>query len=171
MIRTRCLLVMGLLSFFLSGLWGCANLKKGAVVTAEGVTEAAKGVIGISTKEVEEARPDAIKKTVSLGFNDCYKKSLKVLQVIGTYVYAKDTKKKMIAFYLSEEDTTVAGIFFKEIDASTTEVEVSSPSTFAKESIAGKFFWRLEKSDDELDKIAAAEKKEKEAKEKEEENE
>ncbi len=163
---TKIFLVIGLLGYWVIGLTGCASLKEGAVETAKGAAEAIKGAIGISTKEVEEARPSAIKKTVNLGYNECYRKSLKVLAIIGAYVYAKDSKKKMIAFYLSEEDTTVAGVFLKEIDASTTEVEVVSPSTFAKELIAGKFFWRLDKSDAELEKIAAAEKKEKEEKEK-----
>lgn len=152
--------VIALLGYSIIGLTGCVSLKNNA-------TEVVKGVIGISTKEVEDARPSAIKKTLNLGFNDCYQKTLKAMQVLGAYVYVKDRQKKMIAAYLSPEDTTVFGVFFKEIDASTTEVEVASPSTFAKESIAGKLFWRLEKSDAELDKIAAAEKREKEEKEKE----
>ena len=149
------------LLFCFLAIWlaGCAGLKHNAV-------EVAKNVIGISTKEVEEVRPDAIKKTFNLGFNDCYRKTLKAMQVIGAYVYAKDPQKKMIAAYISPEDTTVFGVFFKELDASTTEVEVASPSTFAKESVAAKLFWRLEKTDAELERIAAGEKKEKEAKEK-----
>jgi hypothetical protein len=46
----------------------------------------------------------------------------------------------MIAIYVSETDTTPVGLFFKEIDKSNTQVEVSSPSTYAKELISEKVF-------------------------------
>jgi hypothetical protein len=59
---------------------------------------------------------------------------------IGAYIYVKDIKKHMIAIYVSETDTTPVGLFFKEIDKSNTQVEVSSPSTYAKELISEKVF-------------------------------
>ena len=46
----------------------------------------------------------------------------------------------MIAVYFSESDTTPIGIFFKEIGANTTQMEVSSPSSYAKELIAERLF-------------------------------
>jgi hypothetical protein len=58
----------------------------------------------------------------------------------------------MIAIYLSEEDTTPVGIFLKEVDAFNTQVEVSSPSKFAKETVSNRIFASLSKTDEELKK-------------------
>ncbi len=113
-------------------LTGCAMLK-----------ESAKEVAGVSTKVLEEKRKGAIKKTFTYDFNVCYDKVKNTLKRIGCYIYAEDIKNKMIAFYVSESDTTDVGIFFEEIDASNTRVEVSSPSTYAKEFIAGTVFKAL----------------------------
>jgi len=49
----------------------------------------------------------------------------------------------LIAIYVSSEDTTCVGIFFTEIDANNTQVEVSSPSTSAKGDIATQLFAKL----------------------------
>lgn len=111
--------------------WGCASVK-----------EAAKGAIGISTKDIEDARRSAIKKEFKRGYDECYADSLTVLKDIGAYVYAKN--KRMIAIYVSEEDTTAAGIFFTGVDDHNTEVEVSSGSSHAKEFIAEKLFSGLD---------------------------
>ena len=52
----------------------------------------------------------------------------------------------MLALYVSQDDTTPVGIFFKEIDANNTQMEVSSPSKFAKEFIAKRVFSTFDKS-------------------------
>jgi hypothetical protein len=129
-------------------MMGCATIK-----------EAAKCVKGVSTKVLEDGRKDAIKMTLGCQYSECYSKVLEKLKQIGTYIYAEDRKKQMIAVYLHKAaepetatseteftitDTTPVGIFFKEIDAKNTQIEVSSPSTYAKEFISAKIFSALE---------------------------
>ena len=121
--------------FLLLHLSGCATLK-----------ECAKGVAGISTKAVEESRKNALIKVIDKDYFTCFTKSLDVLKQIDAYVYAKDIKNRMIAIYVSEQDTTAVGIFFKEIDAGHTQIEVASPSTYAKEFISAKLFSGLQKA-------------------------
>jgi len=110
------------------------------------VIEAGKGFVGISTKALEDNRKNALAKTFNCDYNTCYGETEKILKNIGAYIYARDSKKKMIAIYVSEQDTTPVGLFFKEIDANNTQIEVSSLSTYAKEFISGKVFSILEKS-------------------------
>lgn len=126
------LLVMGY--WLLVNLSGCAA-----------ITEGAKGIAGISTKSLEKARKDALTKTFNDDYFTAYTKALDILKQIGAYIYKQDVKKRIIAIYVSQTDTTAVGVFFKEIDANNTQVEVSSPSTYAKELIAEKLFSALEK--------------------------
>ena len=126
-------------------LLGCATVK-----------EVGKGFIGVSTEVLESKRKDSLKKSFALDYNSCYKgvKELlkgeeiqkdKEIQVeSGSYIYAEDANKKMIALYLSQTDTTVVGIFFTEETKSKTLIEVSSPSAYAKELIAKKIFTGLD---------------------------
>lgn len=111
-------LMLGILS-------GCASLK-----------EVARGVAGISTKVLEEGRKDAITGTVQLGYEACFAKTIESLEKQGAYIYSEDMQKQMIAFYVSDKDTTPVGVFLKEIDAQNTQWEVSSPSTYAKDLFA-----------------------------------
>lgn len=110
------------------------------------IIEGAKGFAGISTKVLQESRKDAITKNFNFDYNTCYNNVQEILRRIGTYIYAKDVKKNMIAIYVSKEDTTPVGLFFTQIDTTHTQIEVSSPSTYAKEYIAGKIFSALDKS-------------------------
>jgi hypothetical protein len=122
--------------FFLSTiLLGCATIK-----------ETAKGFAGVSTQVLEEKRKDALNKSFVLDYNSCYIKVRDILQEKGReyYIYAEDAKKKMIGIYLSEADTTPVGIFFTEEEKGRTMVEISSPSTYAKEYIANKIFTGIE---------------------------
>ena len=116
-----------------------------SLVGCAGMKECAKGIAGTSTKILEEERPNAITKVVRQDYFACYNNILRTLKDIGAYVYDQDLKKDMIAFYVSEEDTTPVGIFFKHLDANNTQVEVISPSTSAKELIAEKIFAVLDK--------------------------
>ncbi|MDD5730965.1 MAG: hypothetical protein PHN57_07565, partial [Candidatus Omnitrophica bacterium] len=50
-----------------------------------------------------------------------------------------------ILFYVANHDTTPVGLFFDEIEKNRTTVEVSSPSSYAKELISNKIFAGLEK--------------------------
>lgn len=121
---------------FVVSVSGCAAIK-----------ETAKGVAGVSIKALDEGRANAIKKTFSRDYAGLYAKTLDSLKSIGAYVYARDIKKKMIAVYVSDTDTTPVGIFFQEIDKNNTQVEVSSLSPPAKEFIAGKLFLVLQGQD------------------------
>jgi hypothetical protein len=109
------------------------------------VKEAAKCVVGISTQELEDLRKDAVKKTVSLDSDICENRVKRILKRANTYTYAEDPAKHLIAIYLSESDTTPVGVFITKQDKDQTLIEVSSPSTYAKEFIAAKIFDSLEK--------------------------
>ncbi|MBM3255216.1 MAG: hypothetical protein FJZ08_02835 [Candidatus Omnitrophica bacterium] len=113
-------------------LGGCASLK-----------ETAKGVAGISTKVLQDERASAISQRVNYGYETCYNKSQEILKKAGSYIYAKN--KEMIAVYISENDTTPVGFFFKSIDGSNTEISVSSPSTYAKELLSKILFRGLDR--------------------------
>ena len=119
--------------FLLLSFLGCAQVK-----------EDVKGFLGISTKALEEGRKDALVQTFQCDYDSCYEKTRRILKErLSVYIYKEDKKNKLIAMYLSATDTTPVGIFFKEIDKENTQVEVSSPSTFAKEKIATEVFSRL----------------------------
>jgi len=109
--------------------------------------EAAKGIAGVSTKAVEDNRKDAIRKTFNYDLKSCFNKVEVILIEQGAYIYAKDFKKRMIAFYVSSADTTPVSVFFEGRDSSITEIQVSSPSTYGKEFMAKKIFSALEGSD------------------------
>ena len=128
---------------FSTALLGCVTAK-----------EMGKGFIGASTQVLDQKRNDALKKSFALGYNDCYAKVKDILKPKNSlipkdslnledkepYIYAEDFKNKMIAIYLSSTDTTVVGIFFTEETGANTLIEVSSPSTYAKEEIANRIF-------------------------------
>lgn len=113
-------------------LSGCASL-----------TEKAKGFAGVSTKALEESRKDAVKETLPYDYLTTYGKVKSILKDKGSYIYNEDPSKNMIAIYVSELDTTPVGIFFTVIDANNTQVEVSSPSTSAKEIMSARIFYAL----------------------------
>jgi len=116
-------------------LLGCATIK-----------ELGKGFAGVSTQVLEDKRKDALKKSFALGYSDCYVKVKDILKTKGkeSYIYAEDPKKKMIAIYVSVQDTTPVGIFFTEEAGISTLIEVSSPSTYAKEEIANRIFTAID---------------------------
>ncbi len=123
-----------LLCGFLALLYGCTM-----------VIEGARGIAGVSTRVLEEGRKEAVKKTFNCNCDTCYNESKRILKEKGAYIYAQDLNKKMIAVYVSETDTTPVGVFFKAVDDSHTQIEVSSPGKFGKEYISGKLFLSLDK--------------------------
>jgi len=134
--NTKFYIVFLAFGFCIFNFFGCSSVR-------EGVNEGVKEVLGISTKPVEESRKDAIRESFAYDYSSCYDKSLSILKETRAYIYAQDKKKKLIAVYISEEDTTPVGVFFKELDARHIQIEVSSPSTFARELIATKLFSQL----------------------------
>jgi len=116
-------------------LSGCAGMKEGI-----------RSIAGISTREIENSRGRSIKKVFKYDYFTCYAKTQDILRQIGAYVYAEDKKQDLIAIYVSKKDTTPVGLFFQDIDNTHTQIEVSSPSTFARDLIAEKIFANLETS-------------------------
>lgn len=123
-----------LLAFSVLTLSGCAMIK-----------DIPKGIVGVSTRELDRRRPDAIKRTYDCKYEDAFDMVLKALEEKGCYVYEKNLTKHLIAIYVSEQDTTPVGIYFNS-SGHATEVEVSSPSTSAKELISEKIFSSFESS-------------------------
>lgn len=126
---------------FLFSIFGCCVM---SLTGCETLKEGAKGFLGISTRALEENRKSAIVKTFDYDYFTSYTKSLDIIKIMRCYIYSQDIKKHMIAFYISETDTTPVGVFFKEIDAKKTQIEVSSQSTYAKEFISAKLFGVLD---------------------------
>jgi hypothetical protein len=115
------------------------------IIGCVGPKEAMKGFLGVSTRELELARKDAVKKSFDINYDLCNAKTLELLNKIKASVYAKDIKNGMIAIYVSETDTTSVGIFFNKLSAGRTEIEVTSRSTYFKNMISQKLFAALEK--------------------------
>jgi hypothetical protein len=110
-----------------------------------GMKESLRGVAGISTKVLENNLSSADSKEFNLDYDAVYSKALKIIKEIGAYIYAVDKSKDLVAIYVTEDDTTPVGVFFKAVDSTKTRVLISSPSKFAKELISGKIFSGLEK--------------------------
>jgi len=133
--RSMCFVLATTCCLLSTVFFGCATVK-----------EMGRGFVGVSTKVLESKRKDSLKKSFALDYNSCYKEVKELLKgkEIQTenesYIYAEDLNKKMIAFYLSQIDTAPVGIFFTEEAKNKTLIEVSSPSSYAKELIAKKIF-------------------------------
>ena len=112
---------------------GCASAK-----------ESFKGVLGVSTKVLEDTRPGALKKAFACDYDSCYGMVKAALQKQDAYIYSEDKAKRMIAVYVTREDTTPVGIFLTALDSGNTQVEVSSPSTYAKEAVSEPVFAFIE---------------------------
>ena len=98
-----------------------------------------KEIAGVSTTDIEKAREDAVSKVFAYDYKTCYRKVEELLRLMpNVSVYAKG--KDMIAIYVIHPDTTPVGIFFKQVDAAHTQVEISSPSTPIKEWVAKNIF-------------------------------
>jgi hypothetical protein len=77
-----------------------------------GLTESARGIAGVSTKVLEDGRKNAIQRSYPVDYAKCLEIVNGVLADSKVYVYARKDTQKMIAFYLSDTDTTPVGIFF-----------------------------------------------------------
>lgn len=130
--RNNCILLLLLALFFCAGC-------------GAGLRENLRGIAGISTKTLEDNLPNAAVQEFNLGYGAAYSKTKSILKEINAFIYTLDESQKLIALYVSEKDTTPVGIFFKEIGGGKVQLQVSSPSSYAKEFIAGKIFAGLEK--------------------------
>ena len=119
-----------LLVYCLSVLAGCLGVKEGL-----------KQFLAISTKEIEQARDTAIVKIVDYNLQDCYVKIEEILKDSGSSIYAR--KKDLIAVYISHQDTTPCGVFFKSVGVNKTQLEIASPASDTKEYLAEQIFFGL----------------------------
>ena len=121
----------------------CVFFLSAILSSCAGTKEALKGFIGISTKVLEDGRGTAVKKDFGDDLAVIHNKTRKILLDYGAYIYCDDLKENLIAIYVSKEDTTPVGIFLTDIGRKSTRIEVSSPSTYAKETIAKVVFTSL----------------------------
>lgn len=105
-----------------------------------------EGFAGVSTKAIEETRPNALVKVFDYDYKTCYAKVRDVLERMPKVsIYAEKVStateyEGMIAVYLIDPNTTPVGIFLSKVDPTHTKVEVSSESTHAKEWVAKNIF-------------------------------
>ena len=109
-----------------------------------GVTmkEAGRGFLGTSTKILEDGRPRAISREFPCTGVECRKKVMALLKEMKAYIYRQEGD--LIAMYVSSTDTTPVGVFVTEAGGKA-EVEVSSPSTYAREHVSRSVFAGLDK--------------------------
>ncbi len=131
----------GKLVIFLSVFYLVSVLLAGCTT----VKEWGKGFLGVSTRVLEENRQNDLKKSFALDYDACYAGVKSVLNEKGkeSYIYAEDLQAKMIAVYFSQTDVTAVGIFFTPQENGGTLMEISSPSTFAKEDLGKRIFAAL----------------------------
>lgn len=97
------------------------------------------GALGGSTKPIEDARGQSLVKVFNDDARTCYDKTLALLKKMPNIsVYAETGD--MIAVYWKRINTTPVGVYFTQVDASRTKVEVASPSTTGKEWVAKNIF-------------------------------
>ena len=101
--------------------------------------EMAKCFIGVSTKEIQDYRKDALVKVFDYDYNTCYTKVENVVKVMPQVdIYAKS--KNMIAINYKYLNIDAVGLFFTAVDAEHTKVEISSASPDAKKWVAENVF-------------------------------
>jgi len=135
--------------------------------------ETVKFIWGSSTKNLENARVDAINKTYKCSFNDCYDSVLILARSEPVYVkkYNEEgeeiddegnvkapdpggffdvfidnrAKKHIVVMGIAGNvDTTEVGIFFSQPNLTTVKLEVSSLSSNAKRKVAEAIFEELD---------------------------
>jgi hypothetical protein len=107
-----------------------------------GFHEMLRGIAGNSTRILHDTRPNAVVREFACRLEECGPKVAAILTDMQAYVYAREPG--LIAIYVSDQDTTPVGIFLSSAGIDTTKIEVSSPSTFARELISRKLFSSLE---------------------------
>lgn len=135
------LVLAGLLVF----LTGCAQ-----------VTEISKTIWGTSTRALEHARTDALRKTYQCPLKECFDAVLTLdrSKKYGTpqtkpffNVFVKDPNQRhlIVMGILGNVNTTEVGIFFDRVGEGTVRLEISSLSSSAKRRVADAVFDELDK--------------------------
>ena len=94
------------------------------------------GFLGKSVREIESSRIKSVKLVIPGDYDTVYAGVLSELKKEGRYIYRQDRNGRLIAFYMSNENTTVAGVFFKETAEGKIELEIASPSSDARNLLA-----------------------------------
>jgi ABC-type Fe3+-hydroxamate transport system substrate-binding protein len=110
-----------------------------AAAGCAGFNETCRGIAGTSVKILEDKRAEAVTRTFESDMNTVSGKIEQALEKMNAYVYARENDGRLIAVYVSESDTTPVGIFMTQ-EAGGVRVEVSSPSGYAKETVAQNIF-------------------------------
>ncbi|MBU0468546.1 MAG: hypothetical protein KKD07_06720 [Candidatus Omnitrophica bacterium] len=119
------------------------------------VTETAKVVLGTSTEALEAGRAEAIKKTYSCSYQECFYAVLSLarneeLEPMSEKKYFEVFSKKIDKDYLvvmgipGNVDTTEVGIFFSRRSLKAVEIEISSRSNSAKRKVSRAVFKELD---------------------------
>jgi len=117
------------------------------------IQETARTVWGSSTRALEKARVDAVSGTFACSVEECFQR-VTALSRSAVKQEGKGAQTGLFDLFLSDPvrgvivvmgvpgqvDTTEVGIFFQEMDARTTRVEVSSLSSRAKRTVARRVF-------------------------------
>ena len=103
---------------------------------------------GSSTRALEEARVDALSKTYSCSFRECYQAVLLIAKEKEFTVFIKDVPRQEIVLMKipTSVDTTEVGVFFTELSEGQVKVYISSLSSHAKRIAAEILFAELDKS-------------------------
>ena len=117
--------------------------------------EMGKTIWGSSTRALEEARVDAIKKTYSCDFDACFdaivsldrKNNLEkpLNQTFEIFLQDRIQSHIVVMGIAGQVDTTEVGIFFSRESPQAYTIEISSLSTPAKEKVAKLVFNELDK--------------------------
>ena len=127
--KTKLTFVVIAVSILLSAGVSCASPQ----------TDIFKAFFAVSTRELEDLKKDALVKIFDYDYKTCYEKTLSLVgKMVDAQIYAR--KKDMIAVYCVPFNSTPAGIFFEEVDASHTKVLISSASSRAKDWVASNVF-------------------------------
>lgn len=98
-----------------------------------------KSAAGVSTKELKDARKNALVKVFNCDYDTCYRNTLWILNRVP-YASIYDREKDLIALYCTDVNSTTVGVFFKKIDSKHTQVDIASQGSDAKEWIAKNVF-------------------------------
>jgi hypothetical protein len=113
-----------------------------ALAGCAGFGETIRGIEGNSTRVLYETRPQAAAKEFRCNPEDCRQKAGEILAEMKTYVYRREPG--LIAVFVSETDTTPVGIFITPGEEESSRIEVSSPSSPARDAVSQKLFSALE---------------------------
>lgn len=95
------------------------------------ISETSKVIAGTSTRALYEARASGKSQIFNLDLKTCYDKTILMLKKKKAYIYLHSLKEKRIVAmnFKGFNNTTEVGIFFSEINPSSTKLEISCLST------------------------------------------